>query len=272
MTLQQIIDHIRQKQSFLCIGLDTDPARIPSFLLKEKDPVFEFNRRIVDATAEYCVAYKPNTAFFEAQGAAGWESLARTAEILPPTHFRIADAKRGDIGNTSERYAKAFFEQMPFDAVTVAPYMGSDSVKPFLSFPGKWVIVLGLTSNQGSQDFQMRQDQDGAYWFEHVIRTAREWGSPEQLMFVAGATHDHLLENVRRQAGPHFLLVPGVGAQGGDLQTVCKRAALAESVGLLVNASRSILYADSGPDFAKAAAKEARRLQQEMQQLLEQIG
>jgi orotidine-5'-phosphate decarboxylase len=267
MTYQELFEHIGRKRSFLCVGLDPDPARLPKHLLKHDNPVLEFNRQIIDATAPYCVAFKPNTAFYEANGAAGWETLAETLAHIPRTHLAIADAKRGDIGNTSRMYAKAFFEDLKADALTVAPYMGADSVQPFLDFPNKWVVLLALTSNSGSQDFQMLRYHD-QHLYEYVIGAAAEWGTHEQLMFVVGATQTQELENVRRLAPEHFLLVPGVGAQGGSLDEVAKFG-MNKNCGLLVNASRSILYASDGEDFAEAAAAEAKKLQQEMDELLD---
>lgn len=268
MNKQALFSAICQKKSFLCIGLDTDLAKIPSFLRKETDPLFAFNRAIIDATHDLAVAYKPNLAFYEALGAKGWESLQKTMEYLPKGIFTIADAKRGDIGNTSALYAKAFFEQMNFDAVTVAPYMGEDSVKPFLAFPEKWVILLGLTSNQGAADFQQLRLSDGKMLYQEVLLKSQAWGSDEQLMYVIGATKAEHLTDIRRLVPNHFLLVPGVGAQGGDLASVAKYGMNA-SCGLLVNASRSILYATDNENFAKEAAKEARKLQQQMAALLE---
>lgn len=290
MTKAEIFKHIQAKQSYLCVGLDTDIQKIPPHLHRSADPVFEFNRQIIDATADWCVAYKPNTAFYEALGAKGWESLQKTVEYIPKTHFTIADAKRGDIGNTSGLYARAFFEQMRFDAVTVAPYMGSDSVLPFLEFAGKWVILLALTSNTGSADFQRvltneeltyRPDEDillvgGAYvlgcdtkpLFQQVIETSQNWAGAERMMYVVGATQADDFARIRRWIPNHFLLVPGVGAQGGDLAAVSEAGMNAEC-GLLINASRSVLYASDGKDFAVKAAAEAKKLQQQMSELLD---
>ncbi len=268
MTKAELFQQIRQKQSFLCIGLDTDIQRIPKHLLQFDDPVFEFNRRIIDATHDLCVAYKPNIAFYEARGPAGWQSLEKTLAHIPDSIFTIADAKRGDIGNTSRLYARAFFETMDFDAVTVAPYMGIDSVRPFLEFAGKWVILLALTSNPGSQDFQLTKQDGGMPLYEKVMRTAQEWGSPGQLMFVTGATHPEKFESLRAIAPDHFFLVPGIGAQGGDLEAVA-RYAKNERCGLLVNSSRGIIYASEGEDFAEAARAAAAGLQQQMRALLE---
>lgn len=271
MTAADLTRNIHQKQSYLCVGLDTDPRKIPAHLLTEPDPVFAFNRAIVEATAEFTVAYKPNIAFYEAQGPRGWESLQRTLEIIPSDCFTIADAKRGDIGNTSDLYARAFFDPtaagLNFDAVTVAPYMGHDSVLPFLNYPGKWVILLALTSNPGSADFQ-RQPIGDQELYEVVMQTAQTWATPDQLMFVVGATQTDQLAHIREIAPDSFLLVPGVGTQGGSLADV-SRAGMNAGVGLLVNASRSILYASSGPDFAEAARREARAMQQEMSYYLQ---
>lgn len=267
MTRNEIFQQIRQKRSYLCVGLDTDLKRIPKHLLDHEDPVFEFNRQIIDATKDLCVAYKPNLAFYEAMGPAGWESLAKTLDYIPEEHFTIADAKRGDIGNTSGLYARAFFDTLNFDAVTVAPYMGVDSVKPFLEFPGKWVILLALTSNKGSADFQLTAQENGQPLYEKVMRRAIEWGSPEQLMFVVGATHPQKFEEIRRIAPEHFLLVPGVGAQGGDLEGL-SRYGKNDLVGLLVNSSRGIIYAGSEPDFAERARAAAASVQEQMASIL----
>jgi len=271
MTRNELIHQIKVKRSFLCVGLDTDIQKIPAHLLDHEDPVFEFNRQIIEATADLCVAYKPNIAFYESMGAAGWESLRKTWNILPKDCLSIADAKRGDIGNTSERYAKAFFDQqhsgLGFDAITVAPYMGHDSVQPFLQFQGKWTIVLVLTSNGGGMDFQTIADASGVALFERVIEKANTWGNTTNLMYVVGATRGQAFESVRQRAPDHFLLVPGVGAQGGSLQEVCRYGMTADC-GLLVNATRSIIYASNGRDFAERARQEARILQQEMEQEL----
>ena len=276
MTRTQLINEIKKKKSFLCIGLDTDLDRIPKFLLEYEDPVFEFNKRIIEATSDLCVAYKPNIAFYECYGSKGWSTLAKTQEIIPDTCFSIADAKRGDIGNTAKRYAEAFFSKetagMEFDALTVAPYMGEDSVKPFLEYTDKWTIVLALTSNPGSSDFQRMTDHvTGNFLFEEVLRKTSSWGSTENLMFVVGATQAEAFQQIREIIPDHFLLVPGVGAQGGDLSAVCKYGMNAEC-GLLVNATRSIIYASSGPDFAECARAEAVRLQQAMKEELARIG
>lgn len=263
---------ILQKRSYLCVGLDTDLSLIPEFLRKEKDPIFEFNRLIIDATAAYCVAYKPNIAFYEALGAKGWESLQKTIEYIPQSHFTIADAKRGDIGNTSGLYAKTFFDPtssgLDFDAVTVAPYMGYDSVSPFLKYTNKWTILLALTSNPGSADFQQLDVQEKKV-YEKVLETSLTWEGSDRLMYVVGATQARELENIRRIVPEHFLLVPGVGAQGGSLKEV-SRLGMNQWVGLLVNSSRSIIYAGKGKDFAELAGKEAQKIQQEMSRCLDQ--
>ena len=267
MTYQELYENIIRKRSYLCVGLDTDPTKLPKHLLKHENPVLEFNRQIIEATAPYCVAYKPNTAFYEAGGVAGWQTLQQSLQYISPDHFTIADAKRGDIGNTSKLYARAFFEQMNFDSITVAPYMGADSVQPFLDFTGKWVILLALTSNSGSQDFQvLKYDHECLY--EKVIKTAQLWATEEQLMFVVGATQTQELERIREIAPKNFLLVPGVGAQGGSLEEVSKYG-MNSHCGLLVNASRSILYASDGEDFAEAAAHEAEKLQEQMSRYLD---
>jgi orotidine-5'-phosphate decarboxylase len=267
MQRSTLISLIRESQSFLCVGLDTDPAKLPPHLPATREGILQFNRAIIDATAPYCVAYKVNTAFYEAMGREGWDILTETAGMLPDTHFRIADAKRGDIGNTSTQYAKAFFEAMPFDAVTVAPYMGEDSVAPFLQFPGKWAIVLALTSNAGSADFQQLKI-NGTSLYETVLQRSQHWGTPENLMYVVGATHPEAIRHIRSVVPEHFLLVPGVGAQGGSLAEVCRHG-LNDDVGLLVNASRSILYAGKGEDYAEQAAAEAKHLQMEMADILQ---
>jgi orotidine-5'-phosphate decarboxylase len=260
---------MRVKKSFLCVGLDTELSRIPKHLLQENDPVFSFNKAIIDATAPYTVAYKPNTAFYEENGAQGWISLEMTIQYIRYQHpemFIIADAKRGDIGNTSERYAKAFFNKLNADAVTVAPYMGHDSVSPFLGFKDKWVILLALTSNKGSLDFQYLSTEED-FLFEKVLEKACQWGTDEQLMFVVGATHPDEFKVIRQLIPDHFFLVPGVGAQGGDLQAVCDYG-LNRNIGLIINSSRGIIYKSSGEDFATAAAKEAFTLQQQMESIL----
>lgn len=267
MTRQQLIEAIRKKQSYLCVGLDTDLSKIPSHLLAEPDPVFAFNRQIIDTTVDWCVAYKPNLAFYEALGSKGWESLQKTIEYIPKTHFTIADAKRGDIGNTSTLYAKAIFESLKADSVTVAPYMGADSVRPFLEFKDKWVILLVHTSNPGSADFQLLESQSGRKLYEEVLLKSQTWGTPENLMYVVGATHADKIGSIRKLAPDYFFLVPGVGAQGGDLGEISKYG-MNKDVGLLVNASRSILYASSGKDFALRAGAEAKALQQQMEAIL----
>ncbi|MBK6904759.1 MAG: orotidine-5'-phosphate decarboxylase [Saprospirales bacterium] len=263
MTREELISQIRKKQSFLCVGLDPEWDRIPPHLLEKDDPVFEFNKAIIDATRDLCVAYKPNLAFYESMGLKGWNSLEKTLAYIPSEHFTIADAKRGDIGNTSRLYARAFFETLDFDAITVAPYMGSDSVLPFLEFEDKWVILLALTSNAGSLDFQMQPTQTGEPLFSEVMRKAQEWGSPKNLMFVVGATHPSKLAEVRQLAPDHFFLVPGVGAQGGDLQAVMNYGMNADC-GLLVNSSRGIIFAGNGEDFAEKAREAAAGVQLEM--------
>ncbi len=269
MTRTQLTDHIRQKRSYLCVGLDTDITKIPRHLLSGSDPLFEFNRQIIDATKDFCVAYKINTAFYESSGARGWESMERTVNYIPSTHFKIADAKRGDIGNTSSQYAKAFFETLSFDALTVAPYMGEDSVKPFLEYKDKWTIVLGLTSNPGASDFELQPTGDG-YLYEKVLTTVSGWGSPENLMFVIGATQPDWFEGIRRLTPDHFYLVPGVGSQGGSLEAISAKA-MNKDIGLLVNVSRDIIFAASGEDFAEAAGGKARDYQEEMSRYMELI-
>ncbi len=263
MNRQQIIEQIRKKGTFLCVGLDTDIKKIPEHLLTEEDPMFAFNKAIIDATAPYCVAYKPNTAFYESRGTEGWQTLERTVNYLRTNY--------PDIGNTSSLYARAFFENMGVDAITVAPYMGFDSVKPFMDYEGKWVILLALTSNPGSRDFQFLTDMTGTRLFEHVLETAQKWGTTENLMFVVGATQGAMFAEVRRVAPQSFLLVPGVGAQGGSLEEVAKWGMTPEC-GLLVNSSRGIIYASSGTDFADAAAAEARKLRDHMTILLSTYG
>ena len=270
MDKSALIAQIEKKRSVLCVGLDTDLNKIPSHLLKESDPIFAFNKAIIDATAEYAVAYKPNIAFYESYGVKGWQSLEKTINYLNesyPEVFTIADAKRGDIGNTSKMYADAFFNAFEFDSVTVAPYMGVDSVSPFLAYDGKWVILLALTSNQGAFDFQFIKDENGVALFENVVRKAQEWATPEQLMFVLGATKTEYLEQVRAVAPDSFFLVPGVGAQGGSLKDVLKKATN-NDYGVLVNSTRGIIYQSNGADFAAAAGKAARELQEEMSAVL----
>lgn len=269
MTRAALIEQIRKKQSYLCVGLDPDLSRLPQHLLSLDDPIFEFNKQIIDATQDLCVAYKPNIAFYEALGVQGWRSLERTLDYIPETHFTIADAKRGDIGNTSKRYATAFFEQMEFDSITVAPYMGVDSVSPFLEFEGKWVILLALTSNKGSQDFQFLAS-DGQKLYEQVLRKASEWGNPENLMFVVGATHPEQFQHIRQIVPDSFLLVPGIGAQGGDLAAV-SRYGMNSDCGLLVNSSRGIIYAGTDKDFAEKSRAAALKIQQQMTKLLDEL-
>lgn len=262
MTRAQLVEQIRSKKSYLCVGLDTDITKIPRHLLSSPEPVFEFNKRIIDATKDYCVSYKINTAFYEALGLVGWEAMERTVDYIPDTHFKIADAKRGDIGNTSTQYAKAFFETMNFDAITVAPYMGADSVKPFLEYKGKWTILLGLTSNTGASDFELQPAGDGLL-YEKVLTTAAQWGTPENLMYVIGATQSDWFTNIRQLTPDHFYLVPGVGAQGGSLKEISEKA-MNKDIGILVNASRAIIYASTGEDFAVKATEVAKAYQQEM--------
>jgi len=262
MTKQELIQQIRLKESFLCVGLDPDMSKIPTHLLELDDPIFEFNKAIIDATHPYAVAFKPNTAFFECHGSKGWDSLEKTINYIPKECMIIADAKRGDIGNTSTYYAKTFFETLQADAVTVAPYMGSDSVLPFTKFEGKWVVLLALTSNEGAKDFQLKAGQDGLL-FENVLRTSMQWASSEKMMFVVGATRAEDIAEVRKLAPDYFFLVPGVGAQGGSLEDVVKYGAN-EECGLLVNSSRGIIYASDGLDFAIAAKKEALKIQSQM--------
>lgn len=297
MTREQLIEQIKRKKSFLCVGLDPDLKKLPKHLLREPDAIFEFNKRIIDATAPYAVAYKPNIAFYEALGPRGWNSLQRTLGYIPKECFTIADAKRGDIGNTSALYAQAFFDKsssgMSFDSITVAPYMGRDSVTPFLEFKDKWVILLALTSNEGSADFQTSVinpklirtedddfgfansqvvlDNENEFVFERVLRVSQQWGSAENLMYVVGATKAPMLKQVRKIAPDHFLLIPGVGAQGGSMEDVCKYG-MNKDCGLLVNAARSIIYASSGVDFAQKAGEEAERMQQEMEAELRKFG
>lgn len=270
MNRKELIRQIKIKKSFLCIGLDTDIDLIPKFLLDNEDPVLEFNKHIIDATHDLCVAYKPNSAFYESRGLSGWQSLIKTSEYIPDHCLGIIDAKRGDIGNTSSMYAKAFFDKassgMNFDAITIAPYMGSDSVKPFLTYKDKWVILLALTSNEGGKDFQFIKTENGLL-FESVIETANTWGTDDQIMYVVGATRSEEFLTIRKHAPNHFLLVPGVGAQGGSLREVCKYG-MNKDCGLLINSSRAIIYASSGEDFAERAREEALKLQTEMALLL----
>lgn len=274
MTRKELVEQIRLKKSYLCVGLDTDITKIPKHLLSSPEPVFEFNKRIIDATKDYCVSYKINTAFYEALGLIGWEAMERTVDYIPSTHFKIADAKRGDIGNTSGMYARAFFDKeaagMDFDAITVAPYMGNDSVTPFLAFEGKWVIVLALTSSAGSKDFQYLQT-GGSYLYEEVIKKANTWAGADRMMYVVGATKSLEFADIRKIAPDHFLLVPGIGAQGGSLVEVCKYG-MNKDCGLIVNSSRAIIYASNGEDFAEAARAEALKVQQQMEMELEKAG
>lgn len=262
MTRQQLIDHIFLKRSYLCVGLDSDFTKIPKHLLSLSDPVFEFNKQIIDATKDLCVAYKINTAFYEAMGAKGWKTLEKTVNYIPQEHFKIADAKRGDIGNTSSQYAKAFFETMSFDAITIAPYMGEDSVKPFLEYDGKWTIVLGLTSNPGAKDFELQKTGD-QFLYEKVLQTVSQWGTPDNLMFVIGATRADEFANIRKITPDHFYLVPGIGAQGGSLKEISEKAMI-KDCGILVNVSRAIIYASAGEDFAEAAETIAKNYHVEM--------
>lgn len=271
MTRQELIAQIRAKQSFLCVGLDTDLTKIPAHLLQDEDPVFAFNKAIIDATKDFCVCYKPNIAFYECLGPKGWESLKKTIDYIPDNCFVIADAKRGDIGNTSSYYAKTFFEYLDCDAVTVAPYMGEDSVTPFQEYDGKWVILLALTSNKGALDFQFMTDINGEELYKKVLKKSAKWGDDSNLMYVVGATRAEGIGEVRKLVPNHFFLVPGVGAQGGSLEDVANYG-WNDDCGLLVNASRSILYASNGTDFAEKAGEEAQKLQQEMQAILHRKG
>lgn len=274
MTRKELIDNIKRKKSFLCVGLDTDIKKVPEHIAKGPDPIFTFNKAIIDATADYCVAYKPNLAFYESFGAEGWTALEKTVKYLReqyPNQFIIADAKRGDIGNTSQLYARSFFEHLGVDSITVAPYMGQDSVSPFLGYPGKWVILLALTSNKGSHDFQLTEDSTGTPLFERVINTSRKWATPDEMMYVVGATQGAMFEDIRKVAPDNFLLVPGVGAQGGSLEEVCKYG-MTNDCGLLVNSSRGIIYASSGTDFAEKAAEEACALRNQMATELNKRG
>lgn len=266
MNRKYLIQQIKEKKSYLCVGLDTDITKIPAHLQSHPDGVFEFNKQIIEATKDLCVAYKINTAFYEAEGAKGWETLEKTANYIPHTHFRIADAKRGDIGNTSHQYAKAFFETISFDAITVAPYMGSDSVKPFLDYENKWTIVLGLTSNEGSKDFQQQRINEN-FLYEEVIKKTSEWGTPDNLMFVVGATKAEDLSGIRKIIPDHFLLIPGVGFQGGSLSEVSK-SGLNGDCGLLINVSRAIIYAGKKENFAEEARVIALEYQTEMKEYL----
>lgn len=267
MTRHELAAHIAKKRSYLIVGLDTDITKVPAHLQSQPNPVFEFNKQIIDATADYCVGYKINTAFYEAMGARGWETMEKTAHYIPRGHFKIADAKRGDIGNTSTQYALAFFQTLDFDAVTVAPYMGADSVKPFLEFEGKWAIVLGLTSNAGAQDFELQKMATLEPLYETVMRTVSQWGTTDNIMFVVGATQPQEFAKIRKITPHHFYLVPGVGIQGGTLKDISENAMIADA-GLLVNVSRAIIYAGEGADFAKEATAISKQYQFEMAQYL----
>lgn len=274
MTRQELIQNIKTKRSFLCVGLDTDLKKVPAHLLNEEDPIFAFNKAIIDATAAYCVAYKPNLAFYEAFGVKGLMAFEKTVKYIQenyPDQFIIADAKRGDIGNTSAMYARTFFEEYNLDSVTVAPYMGEDSVTPFLGYEGKWVILLALTSNKGSHDFQLTESTDGEKLFQKVLRKSQEWAGNDQMMYVVGATQGQAFEEIRKIVPDHFLLVPGVGAQGGSLSEVCKYG-MTQDCALLVNSSRAIIYADNTENFANAAAEAAKTVQQEMEAELNSRG
>jgi orotidine-5'-phosphate decarboxylase len=271
MTRQQLVQQIKKKKSYLCVGLDTDSTKIPKHLLQERDPVFAFNKAIIDATKDFCVSYKINTAFYEASGVKGWEALQKTVNYIPDSQFKIADAKRGDIGNTSSQYAKAFFETLPFDSVTVAPYMGEDSVKPFLEYAGKWAIVLGLTSNKGAKDFELQKMMSdngqehlrAEMLYEKVLKTVSGWGNKDNLMFVVGATQAEEFVNIRKIVPDHFFLVPGVGTQGGSLKEISEKA-MNKDCGILVNVSRAIIFASEKEDFAEAARIIAQQYQKEM--------
>lgn len=274
MNRQQLIEQIKTKKSFLCVGLDTDLKKVPQHILNEEDPIFSFNKAIIDATAPYCVSYKPNLAFYEAFGVKGLISFEKTVKYLKenyPHHFIIADAKRGDIGNTSAMYARTFFEEYDIDSLTVAPYMGEDSVTPFLGYEGHWVILLALTSNKGSLDFQMTTDEQGERLFEKVLKKSQQWGTKDNMMYVVGATQGRMFEDIRKLAPEHFLLVPGVGAQGGSLEEVC-RYGMTSDCGLLVNSSRGIIYASTGNDFAEVAGQKAKELQEQMAVQLQSAG
>jgi len=274
MNRKELFENIKRKKSFLCVGLDADLEKIPLHLLSDDDPVFAFNRAIIDATANYCVAYKPNIAFYESEGVKGWQSLEKTISYIKskyPDQFIITDAKRGDIGNTSAMYARTYYENMDVDALTIAPYMGEDSVTPFLSYEGKWVVLLALTSNRGADDFQLTEDAHGERLFEKVLRVSQNWGTAENMMYVVGATQGRMFEAVRCIVPDHFLLVPGVGAQGGSLDDVC-RFGMNDSCGLIVNSSRAIIYADSSEQFAAKAGETASEVQKEMEQILSANG
>lgn len=273
MTKEQLFENILRKQSFLCVGLDTDIKKIPEHLLKEEDPIFAFNKAIIDATQDLCIAYKPNLAFYESLGVKGWIAFEKTVKYIKqhyPDQFIIADAKRGDIGNTSTMYARSFFEELDIDSVTVAPYMGEDSVSPFLAYPGKWVILLALTSNKGSHDFQLTTDAEGERLFEKVLRKSQQWGGNDQMMYVVGATQGRAFEDIRRIVPDHFLLVPGVGAQGGSLEEVSKYG-MNSQCGLIVNSSRGIIYVDKSEQFAAASRRAAQEVQQQMAEQLKKL-
>lgn len=271
MNRNDLFNQVKKKSSYLCVGLDTDINKVPRHLLDYKDPIFEFNKQIIDATHDLCIAYKPNVAFYESLGPKGWESLQKTVEYIPKECFTIADAKRGDIGNTSSLYARAFFKEMNFDSITVAPYMGEDSVKPFMEFKGKWVILLAHTSNPGSADFQLITSIDGRALYEEVIIRSQQWATPDNLMYVVGATHPEKMEGIRRIAPDHFFLVPGIGAQGGSLEDISK-AGLNRECGLIVNSARAIIYASADKDFASEARREAMKVQVEMKALLNRFS
>lgn len=274
MNRSELVNQIKTKRSFLCVGLDTDLKKVPQHILNEEDPIFAFNKAIIDATAPYCVSYKPNLAFYEAFGVKGLISFEKTIKYLKesyPNHFIVADAKRGDIGNTSAMYARTFFDEYDVDSLTVAPYMGEDSVTPFLGYKDKWVILLALTSNKGSHDFQLTEDKNGERLFEKVLRTSQQWGDKENMMYVVGATQGRMFEDIRKIVPDHFLLVPGVGAQGGSLEEVCKYGMNADC-GLLVNSSRGIIYASNGEDFATVAVEKAKELQMQMDAELKKYG
>lgn len=274
MNRSELVNQIKTKRTFLCVGLDTDLKKVPQHILKEEDPIFSFNKAIIDATADYCVAYKPNLAFYEAFGVKGLMAFEKTVKYLKenyPNHFIVADAKRGDIGNTSAMYARTFFEEYDVDSLTVAPYMGEDSVTPFLGYDGKWVIVLALTSNKGSHDFQLTEDKDGERLFEKVLKTSVNWGYKDNMMYVVGATQGKMFEDIRRIVPDHFLLVPGVGAQGGSLEEVCKYG-MNKECGLLVNSSRGIIYAANDETFAQTAAEKAKELMEQMDAELKKYG
>ena len=274
MNRSELVNQIKTKRSFLCVGLDTDLKKVPQHILNDEDPIFAFNKAIIDATADYCVSYKPNLAFYEAFGVKGLISFEKTIKYLKenyPNHFIVADAKRGDIGNTSAMYARTFFDEYDVDSLTVAPYMGEDSVTPFLGYKDKWVILLALTSNKGSHDFQLTEDKEGERLFEKVLKKSQEWGNDKNMMYVVGATQGQMFEDIRKVAPNHFLLVPGVGAQGGSLQEVCKYGII-KDCGLLVNSSRGIIYASNGDDFAEVAGQKAKELQEQMAAELAKLG